>query len=80
MLGVLEEINAYDLRLWVYAQTLLSDRIAHMHSIVAAAVGTGTAISPERKWECVGGRHVLSPVLKGDIGIFQPPGHKGPLG
>jgi hypothetical protein len=94
---VLKGINKYDLRLWVYAQSVLAERIPLIKSIISAAQisstqSSGSAyegeVNSRDHMKSRGGSTLtcgsqgsqqLKAALLKEVGIFQPPGHKGPL-
>ena len=145
MLEILKSINEYDIRLWTYAQSVLTERILLIGPIITSASITTSSTTTNRdkktniekniesniatdsksssksnsesnselksqfalldttqtqkgsqkesnsnqpisifnKFVCrsknTPGWKTLDPKLKKDVGIFRPPGHKGPL-
>lgn len=88
---MLKEINQYDLQLFAYAQSLMAYRLKFLSPTVEsvkAQLGLdshlNTVVSGEvynkHKDQCAALDSQLSPEFKKKhIGIFQPPGHKGPF-
>ena len=91
----LRDMNALDVRLWAYAQELVRSRWARLSaglpgSIVtatssASSVASGSvsavalASGAARQSGSTCGSGLLPPQLMKEIGLFRPPGHKGPL-
>jgi hypothetical protein len=88
---LLTEINKFDLELFAYAQSLMAYRLkflaptvesvktqlgldAHLNTVVSAEVFN------QHKDQCAALDAQLSPEFrKKYVGVFQPPGHKGPF-
>lgn len=92
MKGVIREINGYDLQLWEYAQSLMAYRLKLVAPAISAVkrrlgidlhqkfVDPGAARNAALLARCRGLQSSPSrQVQKRAIGIFQPPGHKGPF-
>lgn len=91
MRKILTEMNALDLELYEYAQTLMAYRLKFIPPTVLkvkAQLGLdshlNTVVSKEifeqKKDQCAALDSSLSPAFKKKyVGIFQPPGHKGPF-
>ena len=82
--SILKSINKYDIRLWEHALSSLALRVPLIPSIVLTAAAeqstplrdaTSTTDSSIKSTVPQG----LNPLLKEYIGIFRPPGHKGPF-
>ena len=89
--AMLTEINTFDLQLFEYAKTLLAYRLkfipptvlsiktqlsldSHMNTVVSEEVFA------KHKDQCGALDSALDPEFKRKyLGIFQPPGHKGPF-
>ena len=88
MKQLLREINELDLRLWKHAQTLVQTRWKYFQQLSSSSINngdfsthlptnSGSAKDAQRSMQC--GVVSLPPVLGKDVGLFRPPGHKGPL-
>ena len=73
---LLRTMNTYDIRLWEYAQQLVKERI----KLLTTTPITTTSIITE-KVTCSSSyrKNVPLNLLLKDVGIFRPPGHKGPF-
>lgn len=88
--NVLTELNKYDIELFEYAQSLMAYRLKFIApAVLSVKAGLGmdshlnTVVSQEvfnkHHAQCAALDVKLSPELKKHVGIFQPPGHKGPF-
>lgn len=87
----LARINAYDLRLFDYAQSLMAYRLKLITPIVndvkrdlglnahRNTVNANQLKEARNSGVCRDMEHTLTVEQKKNIGIFRPPGHKGPL-
>ena len=87
--SILKSINEYDMRLWDYALSSLALKVPLIPSIVRTALEDSPAPRFEKSAEesissldsTVKSKvpPCLNPLLQEYIGIFRPPGHKGPF-
>ena len=79
----LEALNQLDLRLWAHATQLVSRRYSLASDYYSALgpperEGAGEQAASRRRCAAENGRK-LPGALEKHLGIFRPPGHKGPL-
>lgn len=86
--SILKSINEYDMRLWDYALSSLALRVPLIPSIVRTALEDSSVPQPVMSEESISSPDStvkskvppsLNPLLQEYIGIFRPPGHKGPF-
>ena len=75
----LRDLNQLDLELWSFAEQLVARRMQIAARYFAALGGSHGTEQQRGKGRCNGNGRPLPASLEKHVGIFRPPGHKGPL-
>lgn len=75
---MLRKMNALDIQLFEYAQSLVALRLKEVLSMVRSPAPPSHFPARVNKDQCVHGGLGVIHKYKNSFGVFQPKGHKGP--